>query len=230
MMTLSRTFFAPADDVLDALQLALLLGYLEAELYTRGVAAVGLVPVADAPVFTRTRDQENDHVATLRNLITSRGAVPNAKPAFDFTAKGNARDSMGATFNFVPRTEQYAVFTTLAHALEDLGVRAYKGQAGRLMSDKAALTAALTIHSVEARHASEVRRLRGRKGWITAASRDDLPPFLQAVYDGEDNTTQAGLSLASTPAAYGGSNAATEGFDELLTKEQVMAVIQLFLA
>jgi rubrerythrin len=51
----------------------------------------------------------------------------------------------------------------LAQAFEDTGVRAYKGQAANLMSKPDLLTAALQIHSVEARHASEVRRLRGQK-------------------------------------------------------------------
>ena len=46
------------------------------------------------------------------------------------------------------------------------------------------LTTALQIHSVEARHASEVRRLRGQKGWITGNQTD--VPQLQPVYAGED--------------------------------------------
>jgi hypothetical protein len=230
MLTRSHALLAPADDVLTALQLALTLEYLQAELYARAVAATGLIPPADLPVFTKLRDQENEHVTMLRGLITARGATPSAKPSFDFTAKGNARDSTGASFNFLPTTAQYAVFSTLAHALEDLGVRAYKGQTAALVSDKAALTTALTIHSVEARHASQGRRMRDKKGWITLASRDDLPAFLQPVYDGEDNTTQAGLSLAATPTSSGGSAAATEAFDEPLTRDQVLAILRLFLA
>jgi rubrerythrin len=57
----------------------------------------------------------------------------------------------------------YQQFLALAQAFEDTGVRAYKGQAANLMSKPDLLTAALQIHSVEARHASEVRRLRGQK-------------------------------------------------------------------
>jgi hypothetical protein len=59
------------------------------------------------------------------------------------------------------------------------GVGAYTGQTPRVVNDKAGLTAALTNHSVEARRASEHRRLRGLMGWITGASRDDLPAFTQ---------------------------------------------------
>jgi rubrerythrin len=213
---------APAD-VLDVLQFALTLEYLEAEFYTLGVAAAGLIPAADSTIFTTIRDHENTHVTALRSVITGKGATPVAKPAFDFTAKGNV-----AGFNF--GASQYATFQALAQAFEDTGVRAYKGQAGRLINDKAVLTAALTIHSVEARHASMVRRLRGKKGWITGNSRDDLPAFTQGIYNGEDNVTQAGLDITSLGAGNGGTNGVTEAFDEPLTKDQVLAIVAPFLA
>jgi hypothetical protein len=109
-------------------------------------------------------------------------------------------------------------------------VRAYNGQAPRLISDKATLNVALGIHSVEARHASEIRRLRGRKGWITGSSRDDLPLFLQPIYAGEENVTQSGVSLAPLATGFGGVDSASEAFDEPLTKEQVTAIITPFLA
>ncbi|MEO7367369.1 MAG: ferritin-like domain-containing protein [Gemmatimonadaceae bacterium] len=213
---------APAD-VVEVLQFALTLEYLEADFYTRGVAASGLIPASDLPIFTNIRNHENTHVTALQGLITGKGATPGAKPAFDFTAKGNV-----AGFNF--GASQYATFQVLAQAFEDTGVRAYKGQAGRLINDKAILTAALTIHSVEARHASEVRRLRGKKGWITGNSRDDLPAFTQGIYDGEDNVMQAGLDITALGAGNGGTAGLTEAFDEPLTKAQVLAIVGPFLA
>ncbi len=213
---------APAD-VLDVLQFALTLEYLEAEFYIQGVAAAGLIPAADRTIFTTIRDHENTHVTALRSIISAKGATPVAKPAFDFTAKGNV-----AGFNF--GASQYATFQVLAQAFEDTGVRAYKGQAGRLINDKAVLTAALTIHSVEARHASMVRRLRGKKGWITGNSRDDLPAFTQGIYNGEDNVTQAGLNITALGAGNGGLEGVTEAFDEPLTKDQVLAIVTPFLA
>ncbi len=210
-------------DVLDVLQFALLLEYLESDFYTRAVAAPGLIPSADVALFTTIRDHENVHVTALQGLISAKGATPGAKPAFDYTAKGNL-----AGFNF--GSSQYATFQAVAQAFEDTGVRAYKGQAGRLINDKAILTAALTIHSVEARHASEVRRLRGQKAWITGNSRGDLPAFTQGIYDGEDNVTQAGLNITALGTGNGGTAAVTEAFDEPLTKAQVTAIVTPFLA
>jgi len=49
----------------------------------------------------------------------------------------------------------------VAQTLEDTGVAAYKGQAPRLTGGGELLTTALRIHSVEARHAAELRRIRG---------------------------------------------------------------------
>jgi hypothetical protein len=112
----------------------------------------------------------------------------------------------------------------LAQAFEDLGVRAYKGQVQALLTDKLALTWLLTMHSVEGRHAAEVRRIRGKKGWITGNSADDLPAFAQAIYAGEDVTTQG--AVAST----GGATAASQAFDEPLSTAQVTAIITPFIA
>jgi Ferritin-like domain len=53
---------------------------------------------------------------------------------------------------------------TILESIDEEGVRAYEGQTGNLISDGDVLTTALQIHSVEARHASEVRRLRGILG------------------------------------------------------------------
>ena len=210
-------------DVIDVLQFALLLEYLEAEFYNRGVGSAGLIPASDLPIFQTIQKHENDHVAALQTFISQRGATPRAKPGFDFTAKGNVPG-----FNF--SAGQYATFQILAQAFEDTGVRAYKGQAGRLMNDKPALNAALSIHSVEGRHASEIRRLRGKKGWISGNSRDDLPAFTQPIYDGEENVTQAGQNLTTLGNGNGGLSAVTEAFDEPLTKDQVTAIVTPFLA
>jgi hypothetical protein len=223
LAALSKDVYGQApSDVLDVLQFALLLERLEANFYTRAIAATGLIPAADLPIFTQIQQHEVQHVTAITSLVTAKGGAPGTAPTFDFTAKGAV-----AGFNF--GATQYATFQALAQAFEDTGVRAYKGQAPRLINDKPVLTAALTIHSVEARHASEVRRLRGQKGWITGNDRGGLPAFTQGIYDGEENVTQGGVNLTSIAANFGGVNALTEAFDEPLTKAQVTAIVTPFL-
>ena len=226
LAALTKDVFAQApSDVLDVLQFALLLEQLEAEFYDRGVAVSGLIDAGDMAIFAQIKTHEDAHVAALQALITGKSATPNPKPTFDFTAHGAV-----AGFDF--SAGQYDTFKALAQAFEDTGVRAYKGQAPRVINDKAVLTAALTIHAVEARHASEIRRLRGLKAWITGASRDDLPAFTQGVYDGEDNVMQGTVDVSqlSLTSSNGGTNAATEAFDEPLTKAQVTAIVMPFIA
>lgn len=213
---------APSE-VLDVLQFALLLEYLESDFYQRAINSTGLIPASDTAVFSAIAAHEAAHVAALITLIGRRSGTARTRPTFDFTAKGAVPG-----FNF--SATQYATFKALAQAFEDTGVRAYKGQLARLVSDKAALNAALSIHSVEARHAAEVRKLRGNAGWITRSSRDDLPPFAQSVYDGEDNTTHGGVNITALAAGLGGTDSATEAFDEPLTMAQVTAIVTPFLA
>lgn len=212
---------APAD-VIEALQTCLLVAELQSDFYQRGLGVSGLIPSADVSVFTTTSSHETSHVSTLQSLITSRGGIPRSAPAFDYTAKANLPG-----FAFLPA--QYAAFTMLAQALEDLGARTWKGQLATLAPDKAALTSGLSMHAVQARHASEVRRLRGKKGWVTGNNRDDLPAFMQAVYDGEDNMLQGSVNALSVATGVGGSTTATEAFDEALTTAQTMAFLAFFL-
>jgi hypothetical protein len=212
-----------AADVLDSLRLVQLVAYLQSDLYARSLAAPGFIPTADAAVFTRLNQMEVLHVATLTTLITTRQGTPVVRPTFDFTGKGAVPG-----FAFVPA--QYETFRMLAQAFEDLGVRAYKGQVLALQADKGALTTLLAMQSVEGRHAAEVRRIRGRKGWITANSADDLPAFAQAIYAGEEITTQGTVNVASAVASTGGAAAASQAFDEPLSTAQVTAIITPFIA
>jgi hypothetical protein len=211
-----------AATVVESLRLVLLVAYLQSELYTRAVAAPGFIAAADATVFTTLNTQETQHISRLAPLIAARGGPALARPTFDFTAKG-------ALPGFAFAAGQYETFRVLAQAFEDLAVRAYMGQVQALVADEPALNVALAIHSVEARHAAEVRRLRGKKGWITGSSLDDVPTFLQGVYGGEDVTTQGAVNVAAAIATTGGADAASEAFDEPLSAAQVSAIVALFI-
>jgi rubrerythrin len=210
--------FAKTLEPLDVLNFALTLEYLEAEFYTKGLATSGLIPDGkDRAIFEQIEKHEVDHVEFLKAGIMASGGTPVEKPIFDFTVMG-AFDPFG----------DYQQFLALAQAFEDTGVRAYKGQAANLMENNDLLTAALQIHSVEARHASEVRRLRGLKGWITQAERGEgMPEATQAVYEGEDNFVQGGVDVTTVTSV--GLDGITESFDEPLTKDEVLQIAGLFI-
>ena len=210
-------------DAVDSLRLVLLVAYLQSELYSRAVGAAGFVAAADAIVFGTLSTQETNHVASLAALLTARLAPVPPRPTFDFTVKG-------ALPGFAFAAGQYETFRMLAQAFEDLSVRTYKGQVQALVADKTALNAALAIHAVEARHAAEVRRIRGKKGWITGSNREDLPAFLQPIYAGEELTTQGTVDVAAGVGELGGAEAASQAFDEPLTAAQVTAIITPFIA
>jgi len=139
----------------DVLNFALTLEYLEAAFYAEGNKTHGLIPSKYRTVFKTIGSHETAHVKLLQGVL---GAAAVAAPAVDFTAGGKYADVFS----------NFETFLTLSQTFEDLGVAAYKGQAGNLIGSAEVLTVALQIHSVEARHASEVRRIGLKLGWDSA--------------------------------------------------------------
>ena len=203
--------------VVDVLNFALTLEYLEAEFYVTGVGASGLIPADMRGPFDQIRKHEVAHVAFLRGVL---GGAAVAKPTFDFTGGGGS-----GTGPFADVFRNAQTFAAVAQAFEDTGVRAYKGQAANLMGHNDVLRAALRIHSVEARHASQVRRMRGQKGWITGSMPGNLPDAAKGTYKGESNRFQFILGQADS-----NSQAMTEAFDETLSKSQVLQIVTPFIA
>jgi ferritin-like protein len=122
------------------LNFALTLEYLEAAFYAEAVRKGALR--GERRLFARVvGSHEAAHVQALKGAL-GRAAV--AKPRFNF--KGT--------------TESASAFTKTAIALEETGTAAYKGQAANIKSD-AILAAALSIHSVEARHTAWIRDIAG---------------------------------------------------------------------
>jgi hypothetical protein len=224
---------SPSDIIIDTLNFALTLEYLESNFYIKAVAS-GIIPSGDAlTALTVIRDHENEHVTFLSTAISAAGGTPVSFKAsdFDFTAKG--------TFPTV--FSDYGVLLAVAQTFEDTGVRAYKGQAGNLISNNDYLQAALQIHSVEARHAAHLREMRRSNGslvpagvmvkpWITLNQSCIGTAAVQASYDGEENVMQAGVTITNIGGFPISAAAASEAFDEPLTKEQVTAIVTPFFA
>ena len=130
---------ATAGDV-DILNYALTLEYLQASFYTEA-ERLGALTGKTAQAARVLGSVERAHVQALRKAL---GPAAVARPLF----------------NFAGVTEAQQKFLKTAVAFEDLAVAAYKGQAGRI-SAKPLLAAAISIHSVEARHAAWMRHLFG---------------------------------------------------------------------
>ena len=220
---LNKAYGQTSTDIVGILNFALTLEYLEAAFYEKALGTADLIKDQDdVAAFTLIKQHEDDHVAFLTTTISSLQGTPATEPEFDFTAQGI----------FPTVFSNYATFLALSQTFEDTGVRAYKGQAGNLIANNTVLTAALQIHSIEARHAAHVRRLRAIndpsvKPWITGKSTSGIGSSVQSSYDGEENVTQLGIDVTNLPGVTGAS--ATEAFDEPLTMEQVLAIVDPFI-
>jgi hypothetical protein len=138
------------------LNYALTLEYLQDAFYTE-TQRVGAVRGRAGEAAEVLGGVERAHVRAFQGLL-GRDAV--RRPTFDFRGT----------------TEEERAFLRTAVALEDLSVEAYKGQVTRIRSDEV-LTAAVGIHSVEARHAAWMRFLFG------------IQPAVAAFDDGRDRAS-----------------------------------------
>jgi hypothetical protein len=219
-----KAYGATPTNVVEVLNFALTLEYLEAEFYNTGTTK-GVIPAANAAYLAGITRDENNHVTFLKNVIGQLGGTAVAKPNIDLSGgNGSGQGPFKDAFT------NYDLFLTVAQAFEDTGVRAYKGQAGALKGNQVVLTAALSIHAVEARHAAAIRQLRYDRGstatrpWIisTAAKGNDTGVGLvDGNYAGEENMTQGGVNLSSLASA----SVVTAAFDEPLSYDQVIALL-----
>lgn len=182
----------------DVLNFALKLEYLESYFYQQRPTT--LFNTNNAAALALITTDESNHVSFLRTTITALSGTPIADPtraAFDYTAKGN----------FPTWLTDQNVYLALAQSFEDTGVRAYKGAAPltAVMANKTVLTAALNIHSVEARHASQLRAMR--RALVTAgtpAPSQGLPvaPYSTAPKSWVSGVDGGGAAPGKTDAIY----------------------------
>ncbi|WP_026838788.1 ferritin-like domain-containing protein [Gillisia sp. JM1] len=215
-MSMSSAMFQA--DTTAILNFALTLEYLERNFYQIALGTDGLIPEEDKDIFGLIAEHETSHVEFFKAAL---GDAAIDEPTFDFTGGDLGLD----TFS------NYQTFLALSQGFEDTGVRAFKGQAGALANNDDLLTFALQIHSVEARHASQVRRMRNQKGWVTGgtAASNGIPSVFDAIYAGEANTVQGGVELAGLFGSFGGPQAVQEAFDEPLTMAEVLAIGGIFI-
>jgi hypothetical protein len=138
------------DTPIDVLNYALTLEHLEYAFYRDGLAQFGADAFAAAGYaanvyewFGLIRDHEKEHVETITKVIGDLGGEPVAEAIYDFGYS------------------DLAGFIGVAQTLENTGVSAYQGAAKYLIDEDELLTAALTIHGIEARHAAYLNGLQG---------------------------------------------------------------------
>ena len=217
--------------VVDVLNYALLLENLENQFYLGVIGASGS-PFATAfatvrgklagvsstimPTLMLISQHETAHVNFLTTTIKSLGGTPGTyDPTSTFDFSGARVVGGSANGPFYQATQDVAFLMAATQGFEDTGVRAYKGQAGKLLGT-AGLTPALQIHSVEARHAARIRRIRRaflgadvaarysgtvKGGGVAAAAPTGVTipanataavtGAFGAIYAGEDNTNQS---------------------------------------
>jgi hypothetical protein len=123
------------------LNYALTLEYLETAFYA-DVVKSGLFKGSDLATIRKFGSEEAEHVTALTGFVKKLGGKPAPKPKTEFPLK-SAKSVL-----------------ELAGTVENLGAAAYLGQAANIKGPEV-LAAALSIHSVEGRHAAALNTLLG---------------------------------------------------------------------
>ena len=123
------------------LNYALTLEYLETAFYA-DVVKSGLFKGSDLATIRKFGSEEAEHVTALTGFVKKLGGKPAPKPKTEFPLK-SAKSVL-----------------ELAGTVENLGAAAYLGQAANIKGPEV-LSAALSIHSVEGRHAATLNTLLG---------------------------------------------------------------------
>jgi hypothetical protein len=188
---------------LDVLNFALKLEYLEKYFYQQRPTA--LFSTVNQGALSLIATDEANHVTFLTTVINSISAgkafADPTMQAFDYTAGGA----------FPTALTNAGTYLALAQSFEDTGVRAYKGAAPltNVMANKTVLTAALNIHSVEARHASHIRSMRRAGSPLTQATPSQgvpASPYDAAPKSWISGTDNGGAAAPATAAIYGAGN------------------------
>ena len=167
------------------LQYALVLEQIEADFYSRVVAAFGSsnITAGEQSVLTDIRNHEIAHREFLRATLGADAAL-----------------TVTPTFRGLAFTDRAAVLAA-ARSLEELGVAAYNG-AVQYLTTPANVLALAKIVSVEARHATTIRDLlEPRAATFAPSATDDLFRPAKVAASAQSSVVER-LGFANAPAVF----------------------------
>lgn len=235
---------APADTAYDAVLQLLQLERTQVALYTRALAAPGLIPSAQVPDFQLLLTQQQQHATLLLQALQMGGGLVPATPTFDFSGQHGVATNPVLFPNVLT---SYDDFLALAQQLEDLGVRLYKTHVFNITYDTQLAKAVFRFHAVEALHSAHIRTLRRGRGVVVQPwpSEEDAtisrPTAAQALTnaatEGEQNFIQysaAGVRIPFSDFLLARDNTAihdpalAEAFDEPVDAALAQTALNLF--
>lgn len=131
---------------LKVLNYALTLEHLESDFYKQVIESGVIKDAAVVSIAKKFGETEAEHVEVLTATVKKLGGTPAQAPKTKFQ-------------EIIDGGPEKILET--AAAVENLGAAAYLGAAGKI-ENKEVLAAALSIHSVEARHAAALNQLIGK--------------------------------------------------------------------
>lgn len=194
------------DDLISVLNYALTLEHLKNAFYREGLATFTVEQFTDLgfqpsvqEYLAEIGNDEAAHVETLTSVITDLGGAPVAEGQYDISSA----------------LTDLSTFLSTAMELENTGVSAYTGAAQYLMENDNLLTAALTIHGVEARHAAYLNILNEENPFPAAFDEPLTPAEVVEIASPFIVTAQVSTPVAeegtptTAPVAPEGAPAAT---------------------
>jgi len=168
-LTVNNAAAKTTDILAEAIVFLLNMSYMQSAFYTEALSKTDLIPIGERAAFEKIAKDKKAQVAYwIYHLNRTNNVVPTA-PAYDFTGKGALSSTMS----------DFKTLLTVAHALEDGGVRMYLTGVKMFLTNKAFRIDAMNIATANARHAAHIRFSRRNIGvdmmpWIAGTEANSI--------------------------------------------------------
>ncbi len=234
------------------LQFLLQISYWQDFFYSPTTPYPAISGVPESATISTIQIQAKAQINFLINAISSLGFITIAPPLasfYDFSAK-TISNTIGTYPDF---STNYTTFLSVSQLIEDTSARAYLGQIQYLVGNKAIIGQISGFMSIHARKAAFFRKvisllgvLQGNtspgnlplKPWITGEGNDasgypvnNIIGASPLIYNGESNAIQSQINIVGlNNNASITLDVATESFDQPLSSEDTLNIVNSFLA